>query len=213
MTRALAVLIVVSNFQLRYDPAVLHRHEIRHLPRLTNQENGTDIPTDVAPARDQIVFPDNGRPYDPDTITFYPLTDPSVANFARAYPQLTANVAALRRKQLVAADPLTVDATHAFHHQVKPLKFPWGEGIAFLTQYTQEPDMPHRADNKELAYVFLGVTSSGSHFVRAQFAVRHDRFPMPHKDLETLPATSFRPPLDAIEQVLASIALNSPVRK
>ena len=188
MTRALAVLVVVSNFQVRYDPAVLHRHEIRHLPRLTQQENGTDIPTDVAPARDQIVFADNRRPLDPDTITFFPLTDPSVPNFAKSYPQLTANVAALRRKRLVAADPITVDATHAFRARVKPLQFSWGEGISFLAQYTQEPNLPNPATNKDLVYVFLGVTRTGSHFIRAQFAVHHDRLPLPHKDLDSLPA-------------------------
>jgi len=203
--RALAILVVVSNLQFRYDPAILHRHEVRHLPRLTNQENGTDIPTDVAPARDQVVFPDNRRENDPDTITFFPLKDPSVPNFAKAYPQLTANVAAVRNQRLVAADPLTVDATHAFHAHVKPLKFSWCEGVAFLTQYTQEPDMPHPATNQDLVYVFLGVTRTGSHFIRAQFAVRHDRFPIPHKDLNAVPASSFHPSLDSLEQLLASI--------
>jgi hypothetical protein len=206
MTRALAVLVVVSNFQLRYDPAVLPRHEIRHLPRLTMQETGTDIPTDVAPARDQIVFPDNHRPNDPDSIVFYPLSDSSVPNFAKAYPQLTANVAALGRNRLVAADPMTVDATHAFHSHVKPLKFDWGEGVTFLTQYTQEPNLANPAANKELVMVFLGITRTRSHFIRAQFAVRHDRLPLPHKDLDSLPSAGFHPPLDALEQVLASIA-------
>jgi hypothetical protein len=203
--RALAILVVVSGFQFRYDSAILPRHEIRHLPRLTNAENGTDIPSDVAPARDQIVFPDNHRPNDPDTITFFPLSDRSVPNFAKAYPQLTGNVAALRRNRLVAADPATVDATHAFRAHVKPLKLPWGEGVAFLAQYTQEPDLPSPADNKELVYVFLGTTRTASHFVRAQFAVRHDRLPLPHKDLDSLPPASFHPPLDALEQILASI--------
>jgi hypothetical protein len=207
--RALTILVVVSGFQFHYDPAILHRHQIRHLPRLTTQENGTDIPSDVGPARDQVLFPDNGRQYDPDSITFYPLTDTTVPNFAKAYPQLVANVAALQRQRLVAADPLTVDATHAFRAHTKPLKFSWGEGIAFLTQYSQEPNLPNPADNKELVYVFLGVTRSGSHFVRAQFAVRHDRLPLPHKQLDSLAAATFHPPLDALEQVLASIAPSS----
>jgi hypothetical protein len=205
MTRALAVLVVVSGFQFRYDPAILKQHEIRHLPRLTNEENGTDIPSEVGPARDQILFSDNHRPHDPDSITFFPLKDASVPSFAKAYPQLTANLVALRKKQLVAADPLTVDDTHAFHSHVKPLTFSWGEGIAFLTQYTQEPDLANPADNKSLVYVFLGVTRSGSHFVRAQFAVRHDRLPIPHKNLDALPETSFHPPLATFEELLASI--------
>jgi hypothetical protein len=205
MTRALAVLVAVAGFQFRYDPAIFHRHEVRHLPRLTAVENGTDIPTDVAPARDQIVFPDNGRENDPDTITFFPLKDTSVPNFAKAYPQLTANVAALQRKRWIEADPLTVDATHAFHLRVHALKFDWGEGTAFLAQYTQEPNLKEPASNDRLVYIFLGLTSDRSHYVRAQFAVRNPKLPMPPKSLEALPASSFQPPLDALEQMLASI--------
>jgi hypothetical protein len=205
MMRALAILVMLSNFQLRYDPPVLRRHEIRHLPRLTKQEIGTDIPIDLAPARDQIIFPENGRPEDPDSITFFPLHDTSVPNFAKAYPELARSPAALRRHKLEAADLGSVDTTHAFHTHVKPLKFSWGEGIAFLTQYTQESGLPNPATNQDLVYVFLGVTRTGSHFIRAQFAVHHDRLPIPHKELDSLPAASFHPPLDALEEVLASI--------
>jgi hypothetical protein len=135
-----------------------------------------------------------------------------VSNFAKAYPQLTGAVSALGRQRLVAADLATVDATHAFRAHVKPLRFSWGEGVAFLTQYTQEPDMPHPATKDALVYVFLGVTRTRSHFIRAQFAVRHDRMPIPNKDLNALAASSFHPSLDALEQMLASIEL-APVRK
>jgi hypothetical protein len=206
MTRALAVLVAVTGFQFRYDPAILHRHEIRHLPRLTAAENGTDIPTEVGPARDQIVFPDNGRENDPDNITFFPLSDRSVPNFTKAYPQLTANVTALQRKRLIAADPMTVDATHQFHARVHPLKFEWGEGTAFLSQYTQEPDLKDPASNDRLVYIFLGVTANRTHFIRAQFAVHHPKLPLPPKSLETLPASSFQPPLDALEAILSSVS-------
>ena len=88
MTRALLTLLIVSGFELRYDPAVLRSHAIKHLPRLTSQENGTDIPVEVAPARDQILFPNNGRT-DPDSIIFIPLHDSSVPDYAKAYPEVT----------------------------------------------------------------------------------------------------------------------------
>src|SRR5262249_21461098 len=220
MTRALAIAVVVSGFQLQYDPDLFARHEIRHLPRLTKQEIGTDIPIGLAPAREQIAFPDNRRPDDPDNITFFPLRDASVPNFSRAYPDLAGSPAAVRRvlanptgnvaRLLEAADLGCVDIAHAFHARVHKLKFAWGEGIAFLTQYTQEPDLANPATEKELVMVFLGITADKSHYVRAQFAVRHPSLPAPAKSLENLPASSFRPPLDAIEQMLASISRHRP---
>jgi hypothetical protein len=112
----------------------------------------------------------------------------------------------LQRKRLIEADPLTVDATHAFHARVHPLKFEWGDGIAFLTQYTQEPKLANPASNDRLVYVFLGLTRNRSHYIRAQLAVRHPKLPLASKALEALPASTFQPPLDALEQVLASIA-------
>src|SRR5215471_4293015 len=95
MTKALLTLVILSNFQLRYDPAVLHRHTVKHLPKLTSQQNGTDIPVDVGPERDQILFPDNRRD-GPDEITFIPLRDSTVPSFDKAYPQVAASAKALR---------------------------------------------------------------------------------------------------------------------
>ena len=225
MTRALLTLVLVSGFQLRYDPALLRRHEIKHLAKLTAQQNGTDIPIDVGPARDQIVFPDNGRD-GPDTITFLPLRDATVPNFAKAYPQPASYSAALRRAlaapaarmaaQLERSDLACIDNGHAFHAHVKPLKFPWGEGVAFLTQYSQEGGQSNPPNNQELVWVFLGLTRGGTHYIRAEFAVRHPGLPATMaaagrhsadalQNFKHLPASGFSPNLDALESVLGSV--------
>jgi hypothetical protein len=224
MTRALLTLVVVSNFQLRYDPAVLHEHRIKQLAKWTSQQNGTDVPVDVAPARVRIEFAGNGRDY-PDTITFIPLRDLSVPSFAKAYPEVAASTKALRAilnqpltvasKQLQAADLSCIDNGHAFYSHYKPVKFPWGDGVLFVTQYTQEEES-NPPNNQELVVVFLGLTRTGSHYVRGEFALRHPALPatirtagphkaMPAQIVDNLTPPSLQPGLDALEQVLASI--------
>ena len=208
MTKALLTLVMVSGFQMRYDPAVLRDHSVKHLPRLTSQENGTDIPVEVAPARDQIVFSGNGRT-DADSVMFIPLHDASVPDYAKAYPEVTRAAEALRgalglpaariAAQLEKADLACIDDGHAFHSHIQVRHFAWGDGISFLTQYSQEGPQP--PVNKRLVYLFLGLARGGTHYIRAEFSVQHPSLP---KRLP-LPATGFRPPVESLEEVLGSI--------
>jgi hypothetical protein len=219
---------------LRYDPADFAGETVKREARLTHEEIGTDIPEGVAPLRTTIILKGTGANRQREgEIEIVPLRDPSVPNFAKAYPELQRSAAALRTalrsgkpdpKQLEKADWHTIDSEHSLHTRFEHVEGAAISGFAFLAQYTQE-DRPDPANSGQLMYVFLGLARDGSHFVQATFPVSHPALPrdvdaangvardaagrylrQDEKRLAAFDESSFQPSLAHLKALLRSIA-------
>jgi hypothetical protein len=205
-----------------YDAADFSAHTWKQEPKLTAQEIGTDIPEGVAPLRSVLRL--NGRRGDGNSITITPLRDPSVPSFAKAYPGLQSSAVALRAllaarriptiRQLNAADPELVDSEYSFCTRIERIDTSALTGFAYLAQFTQELH-PDPANNRELTYVFLGLTAGGRYLVEANIAVAHPSLPKTPRDPSTvsirqlsgLDESSFQPPLTRLKAMLRSISI------
>jgi len=195
-------------------------------PRLTLQENGSDIPYDVAPARAKFCFPigDQGA-----TLDVILLRDPSVPDFAKAYPDLDRNAKAL--KLLLDSAPLPSglgqdlpvwncpDAEQTIHARVKLLESPWCRGVQFITRYTQEAGVP--IDNSSLQFTFQGLSRDGQYYIAldipiTQVALQKRGKELPdgeikahylraEKLLTEAPEDSFQPSLQAVKALIYSL--------
>jgi len=67
------------------------------------------------------------------------------------------------------------NAVHAFQVKLSYLDAPWGSGICYITQFTQDGGTP--ANNEELAYLFQGLTNDGSYYLSADFRISHPKLP------------------------------------
>jgi hypothetical protein len=220
---------------LKYDPADFAGETVKREARLTHLEIGTDIPEGVAPLRTTIVLKGTGANRQRESeVEIVPLRDPSVPNFAKAYPELQRSAATLRAalaragrpdpKLLEKADWHTIDSEHSLHTRVEHVEGAAISGFVFLAQYTQE-DRPDPANNGQLLYVFLGLARDGSHFVQASFAVSHPALPrdvdaangvardaagrylrQDEKRLAAFDESSFQPSLAHLKALVRSIA-------
>lgn len=183
-----------------YSAGDFRRAVLREQKRLTAQEAGTDIPVEVFPASRCFVF-ESARAaaeigpnlWDADNfVCFFPLGDPSVADFRAAYPQLSESAARLRR--LLRSRPARLgrrnrwgfwdglpemplrNASVSLLARAGYLDFRAASGILFLAQHSQEmPATP--AANDRLAAHFQGITRDGRFYVAAQFDVDHPSLP------------------------------------
>jgi len=203
-------------------------------PRLTAEENGTDVPVAVGPAHMVVSFDKESRSY----ISFVPLEDNSVSDYAKAYPQADKAAMELRKTfkdrpaefspGVQLPDLSAVDEEQELHAKVRYIDLPQLSGVAFLAQYTQE-DHGDPVNNEELRYVFQGITKDGRYYIDARFKIAHPSLPQGvqetnniarddgnqylrrgEKDLEALPDDSFKPSITGLNRLLASIAV-SPV--
>jgi hypothetical protein len=204
-----------------YDVADFTADTWKQEPKLTAQDVGTDIPEGVAPAH-PVVFLSGGRRHPEDNrISVIPLSDSSVPNFAKAYPGLQSSAAALRallaargtptKRRLNAADPELVDSEYSFCTRIERIETPALSGFAYLAQFTQELH-PDPANNRELTYVFLGITADGRYLVEANIAVSHPSLPPVSfaesiRLLPRLDEISFQPPLPRLKAMLRSISV------
>ena len=209
-----------------YDSADFSADSWKQEPKLTAQDIGTDIPEGVAPLRSILRL--NGYRGDSNSITVTPLRDPSVPSFAKAYPGLQSSAAKLRTllaarriptlRQLNEADPELVDSEYSFCTRVERIDTPGLSGFAYLAQFTQElhPDQPN---NRQLSYVFLGITAGGRYLVEANLAAGQPSLPKEPVDhsplsfresvsrLSRFDAGSFQPALTHLQALLRSISV------
>jgi hypothetical protein len=214
-----------------YDAADFSGHSWKQEPKLTAQDIGTDIPEGVEPAHAVLLLSaTSGSRRDPqdNRISFIPLSDPSVRDFAKAYPGLQSSAAKLRAllaahgiptmRQLNAADPELVDSEYSFCTRVERIDTPALSGFAYLAQFTQELH-PDAANNRELTYVFLGTTAGGRYLVEANLAVGHPSLPKApgerssvslresERQLLRLDEGSFQPSLNRLKALVRSISI------
>ncbi|NTV53148.1 MAG: hypothetical protein HGA76_09085 [Candidatus Firestonebacteria bacterium] len=206
--------------KLTYDAFFFQACDVKTFPRLTQQENGTDVPVEVFPARFSFNLKDKRpmpalakgpRYFFPvfSEVTVIPLQDPSVKDFELAYPglaQAARSLSVLLQKRPTLAsvrrdipDIGEVDCTRSIIAKPQFLEFASGSGVVFLTQYGQE----FRAiNNEELALVFEGLSSDGSMFVAARLAVGHPTLDRGPDAAHPLPASKQAKYLKHIEQEL-----------
>jgi hypothetical protein len=217
---------------LAYRPADFPTHSWKLAPRLTRQENGSDIPIGIAPAHLAIALAGHAPREGDNEIEIVPLRDPSVPNYAKAYPDLHRGAQAVAR---AIADPAhvdidkieaLVDAEFSLLTRVEYLAGPAVEGFAYLAQYTQE-DLPTPANNYNLTWVFVGLTRDRRYWVHASFAVGHPSLPRDYaatnsipldpaknylrqaeRALAAFPATSFQPSLEHFAEIVLSISVD-----
>jgi hypothetical protein len=220
-----------KGISVTYDAADFSAHSWKQEPRLTAQDIGTDIPEGVGPAHAVLLLTAaSGERRDPqdNRITLIPLSDGSVPDFAKAYPGLRSSAAALRAliaanriptvRQLNAADPELVDSEYSFCSRIERIATPAVSGFAYLAQFTQElhPDVPN---NRQLTYVFLGITAGGRYLVEANLAVRQPSLPAAPAEhpgvsfaasvrrLAGLDEGSFQPSLSRLKAVVQSLTV------
>jgi len=169
------------------------------------------------------------------SICVIPLVDPSEKEFDKAYPEISAETAELRRilsKRPKAPDttkslpdlPL-IGAGQSIRSKAQFLDFEAGSGILFLTQYTQEM-FPNPVNNEELTCDFQGLTNVGKYYVAARMAITQPSLPRGidftkhidrdeklrylkegEKRLNRLADDSFQPSLAELKKLLASISI------
>ena len=168
------------------------------------------------------------------TICIIPLTDTSVANFAKSYPYI--HEAAAKLRKLLARRPAKFNfdkelndvpfnnAGGTVQSKVQYLDFKTGKGVLFLTQYSQDA-LPTRLNNEELTCDFQGLTNDGNYYVAARLAITHPSLPKgidstepPPKDLKgsylnkeerllnSFTDESFRPSLKSLKSMIGSIS-------
>lgn len=192
-----------QGFQISWDAQAFRSCTFSTRPRLTSEENGTDIPIDVAPQRVRIDLVAPAPRYwvegekRPSTqahhLELIPLQDPSVADFAKAYPYLTATAkhlqATLMTKPKKAPFGTTlpdlgcVDVGQSIHARITYLDSPWCSGLFFISQYGQEGDVP--INNAGLTATFQGLSKDGRFYIDAAFPVCHPDFTSSITDLNS----------------------------
>jgi hypothetical protein len=178
-----------EGFSVAYPPALFTRCEASTLPRLTQQENGENIPCDVGPARVRFTFQADQvttlrMTRDPlalqGQITWVPLQDATVAEFATAYPDLVKSTMELRaflgKRPLRLApgqdipDLNAIDAGQSIHAHLTYVDTPYCSGVLFITQYTQDSVA---IDGRRLMVVFQGLSKDGKHYLTAALPIGH----------------------------------------
>jgi len=170
------------------------------------------------------------------SICIIPLTDKSVANYAKSYPYM--HEAATKLRKLLARHPARFsfdkdlndvpfnNAGGTVQSKVQYLNFKTGKGVLFLTQYSQDV-APTRLNNEELTCDFQGLTNDGKYYVAARLAITHPSLPKGIDSTEPPPEgvnkssmkqqerllnsftdESFKPSLKSLKSLLASISTN-----
>lgn len=232
---------------LVYNPEDFGEVAIGKESKQTAQDVGEDVPIGVAPEHfcvnlsDKRPLPalERGARYFYPTksfICFIPLQDPSVNDFAHAYPDL--NRAAINLKKILALgvtkfrshkdlpDIPFNNASPSILSRFQFLNFRSGRGLLFLTQYSQEME-PNPVNNEELTLNFQGLTKDGKYYVAARLAITQPSLPKgiddtadikrdknyqylrsAEKRLERFPEETFQPSLGNLKALLSSMAVN-----
>ena len=177
-----------------YDATVFTTVRIAEIPKQVADPN--NMP-DEAPAyscfyledkRPLPAFDKGPRYFQPaySMVCILPLTDTSVTNYAKSYPNL--NAAAVKLRKLLARHPVSFkvgkdlddmpfnNAGGTIQARNQYLSFKNGKGVLFLTQYSQEMQ-PNPINNEELTCNFQGITDDGKYYVAARFALTHPSLP------------------------------------
>ena len=238
--------VKIAGVSFSYSGSDFDEVQVEKEQKLTAPEGGEESPESFAPEHSCFVLKDK-RPlpaleegpryfYPAQSfICVIPLTDPSVKDFAGAYPRL--KKAALDLQKILRERPDRFEdwreipdvpdnnASPSIFSRPQYLDFRSGSGLLYLTQYSQELD-PNPVNNEELTCTFQGLTKDGKYYVAARLAITHPSLPKgidytddikrdrqrrylrdEEKVLEGLPEESFRPSLNNLKALLSSIVV------
>jgi hypothetical protein len=226
-----------------YDPRVFSTIRIEEMPKQVIEPD--NLPID-APAhscfaledkRPLPAFEKGPRYFQPaySMVCILPLTDKSVTDFAKSYPDVSD--AAVKLRKLLARHPASFrfdkdlvdmpfnNATGTIKSRIQYLSFKNGKGVLFLTQYSQELH-PNPINNEELTCNFQGITNDGKYYVAARFALTHPSLPKGidftshidrddkelylktrEKKLNGFADDSFEPSLGVLKSLITSISI------
>lgn len=225
-----------------YLPADFKGCKVTLVKRLTAQENGDAMPVLVGPRRVRLSFvhrwpralaPEPRLPSEGSCIQVIPLEDPTVPDFAKAYPNLAAAAAALKRtlaERPARVAPFTtlpdlynVMGGQSLHARIQYLDTPLCTGIAFINQYAQEFTPLQNAD---LSYSIQALTRDGKYYLAALFSITHPDLPYrgdapeppnpkalneymvrAEDQLNGYSSGSFFPSLDHLRKILTSLTI------
>jgi len=174
-------------FSFEYSAATFRSFKVIRDARLTEQENGTDYPAGIGPARVEFtlhqVVPAFAREkgqdsYTEATVVIVPLRDPSVPDFTKAYPDLAQTAEELRKILKAGVPHVAVsaqlphwdqgDAEQTTHSKVQFVDSSWCYGIQYLTQEVQENTL---ITNERLVYLFQGLSKDGAYYLSVSIPV------------------------------------------
>lgn len=189
-------------FTFDYAADVFHGMKFERVNRLTAQENGEEMPFDIAPSHLKCTLQEEPPIFmkhektDPQIeawLEIIPLQDPSVPDFKKAYPDLVDGAAELKKilKSGIGHPSFgstlpewnLVDAAQTIHSQAQILEGPWCSGIQYLTEEAQD-NTP--ISNDGLIYVFQGLSHDGAYYVAFEAQVSHPALSGEGPDLDKL---------------------------
>ena len=120
-----------------------------------------------------------------------------------------------------------INAAQVFHAQVEYLDFQNGQGVRFISQYSQEISPIY---NQSLFYTFQGLTEDGAYYVAAFFPLSaeglpdepfvedYDAFSASYQDylketisqLDSFSADQFQPNLKTVDDLIQSLTVGAP---
>ena len=209
-------------------------------------ENETDKPDDIYPRHVRFNFkkPNRERFY---TIAVFPIED-----YRRIWKAAEKNNQAIFDEELRAVQKAVkdknfrkngempslpyMDASAVFVARAKNLRFQNGDGVFYLTQFTQ--DYAALVNNDELTCIYQGITADGKYYVLAEFpasvsflpnrdATEFENYKMPQnyqdfqkgerqyrrylskitRRLENLPPGEYKPSLRYFEEIISTLKI------
>lgn len=162
-----------------YNPQIFGEVKTEEVPDYRLQEE-TDKPDGVEPQHRLFTF-DLSTPYSPMEIAVYPIND-----FPRMYTVNKSSVEEMQKEienfKRVLKDKnfrrdkeipylRFIDASQDFQVKVKHFQFSGGKGILFLTFWSTQYEFP---SNRQLRYIFEGLTDDGKYYVLAEMPTKVD---------------------------------------
>jgi len=227
-----------------YDAQIFDKVEIEQVSKTVVEKNNVPADTpahscfNLQDKRPLPAFDRGPRYFYPaySSICIIPLSDASETDFAKSYP--TINESASQLSRLLTNRPRKFrfykdftdlpynNSSGAILSRVEYLPFKSGQGILYLTQYSQDI-LPSPVNNEELTCVFQGLSSDGKYFVAARFAITHPSLPKgidftdhiktdkqrnylrkAEQRLNSVSEESFSPSLKTLKSLIASISTN-----
>lgn len=213
--------------------------------RWTDAGNGEDLPDPTAPAHAVFTLhpipaaylkPEERRYLDVK-LDLIPLSDATVPDFAKAYSDLVATAAGVRKALKTGPghpalntnlpEWALIDAEQSFHAKVQVIESPWCSGLAYLTREVQD-DGPI---TNTVLFIFQGVSRDGRWFISLKAPVSSPVLagPAPAVDWDSAPAAkaylqeiemrldqaldaSYSPSLSGLRALVRSLRPSTPSR-
>lgn len=175
-TNATSQTVNFKGVSFNYNPQIFGAVEMEEVAEQP-LENKDDKPDSVAPQHRLFTF-DLSTDFSEMYIAVYPIDD-----FPRMYAVNKSSVEAMKEeiknlKKVLKDKNFRVenqipylpfiDASQTFQAKVKHFNFPSGKGILFLTFWETQLELP---SNRQLRYIFEGLTNDGKYYILAEMPV------------------------------------------